>query len=194
MAALVPLWLTLELENPFRFTCSSCTTRRHFKQFNGRFHRGSDYCSANVRHVAPFNNDEVMLSLVDTQIFDFFTGRITLFTWSFYWATLKNWYRSITIRELTARSYLHDSIFRVHILHWRRIYNEIGEKHPSVSHWLRSRIKLTTSRPPVPSETCQYIGPLMKWTHDIFSLFLRISRDHVSMFEQKLTGHVTKFR
>jgi hypothetical protein len=74
MSAVIPLWMTAELKNPFHVECNTCYTLEDLDEFRGRFERRSDYCSA-VRTMTPFDNDVVMLNLVETHIFDFFTGR-----------------------------------------------------------------------------------------------------------------------
>jgi len=52
--------------------------KEHQRPFENRFDRDSDYCSAEVRQMAPFNNERAMLHLIDTHIFDFFIGNFWL--------------------------------------------------------------------------------------------------------------------
>jgi hypothetical protein len=73
MSAFFPIGRTKDIDNPYYMVCVTCN-KTEWKHFETRFHRNSDYCSNDVRRMAPFHSDTAMLHLVDTQIFDFFTG------------------------------------------------------------------------------------------------------------------------
>jgi Golgi casein kinase, C-terminal, Fam20 len=76
MSAVVPLQLAAFVNNPFFVQCIDCINKNDvIDDLKRRLARGSDFCSSKVRQLAPFDNDEGLLSLIDGQIFDFFTGR-----------------------------------------------------------------------------------------------------------------------
>jgi hypothetical protein len=89
MIAVFPIKYTAEFANPFYLTCTNCSTSAEVRQHDDNLGKGSNFCSANVRQMAPFNNDRVMLNFVDAHIFDFFTGRSIMSRFFLFFICLK---------------------------------------------------------------------------------------------------------